>query len=99
MTRGQPTQQGVVGTVWPTFWRLGYAASLARDSRRGASPGTPWVAPVLDAHGLPVVTPEVIDTSNEGCGIEAALIASTVRARLPHARLLQLSRQLAAGSV
>lgn len=63
--------------------------------RRGKSPGTPWVAPVLDSHGLPVVSPELIDTSNDGCGIEAALIANTVRVRLPHARLLQLSRQFA----
>lgn len=53
MTRDQPTQQGVVGAVWPTFWRLSYAASLARDSRRGASP-VRMMMHALDAKASPL---------------------------------------------
>ncbi len=74
-----------------TFVRLA-DDRIAVVLRRSGRPGEPWVATVLDAHGTPVVEPELIDTGHDGQGIEAALISRTVRVRLNHARLLQLSR-------
>lgn len=74
-----------------TFVRLG-DGRVAVVLRRSDRPGEPWVASVLDAEGLPVSEPELIDTGHEGCGIEAALVSATVRVRLNHPRLLQLSR-------
>jgi HD-GYP domain-containing protein (c-di-GMP phosphodiesterase class II) len=74
-----------------TFVRLadGRVAVVLRRSQR---PGEPWVASVLDAEGHPIAEPELVDTGHEGCGIEAALVSATVRVRLNHTRLLQLSR-------
>lgn len=60
--------------------------------RRSGRPGEPWVASVLDQRGFPVVEPALIDTGDDGEGIAAALVSQTVRARLNHPRLLQLSR-------
>jgi len=60
--------------------------------RRSAQPGEPWVATVLDARGFPTSEPSLIDTSEDGNGIAAALVSRTVRVRLNHPRLLQLSR-------
>ena len=60
--------------------------------RRTGKPGEPWVASVLDEHNHPLVEPELLNTANEDCSVEAALVTSTVRVRLNHARLLQLSR-------
>jgi len=60
--------------------------------RRSGRPGEPWVATILDNRGFPVVEPALIDTSHDGEGIAAALVTRTVRARLNHPRLLQLSR-------
>ncbi|WP_101049244.1 HD-GYP domain-containing protein [Macromonas nakdongensis] len=60
--------------------------------RRSDRPGEPWVATVLDAHDTPVVEPELIDTGTDGLGIAAALVTRSVRVRLNHPRLLQLSR-------
>lgn len=74
-----------------TFVRLA-DERVAVVLRRSGRPGEPWVASVLDAHGTPVVEPELIDTGHDGQGIEAALVTRTVRVRLNHPRLLQLSR-------
>lgn len=74
-----------------TFVRLG-DGQVAVVLRRSGRPGEPWVATVLDSDGLPVAEPELVDTGHEGCGIEAALVTATVRVRLNHPRLLQLSR-------
>lgn len=74
-----------------TFVRLA-DERIAVVLRRSSRPGEPWVATVLDAHGTPVVEPELIDTGLDGLGIEAALVSRTVRVRLNHPRLLQLSR-------
>ncbi len=74
-----------------TFVRLG-DGRVAVVLRRSGRPGEPWVATVLDSDGLPVAEPELLDTGHEGCGIEAALVSATVRVRLNHPRLLQLSR-------
>lgn len=60
--------------------------------RRSGRPGEPWVATVLDARGIPVAEPTLIDTGHDGDGIAAALVTQTVRVRLNHPRLLQLSR-------
>lgn len=60
--------------------------------RRSGRPGEPWVSAVLDADGHPVMEPALIDTGDEATAIEAALQTSTVRVRLNHPRLLQLSR-------
>jgi HD-GYP domain-containing protein (c-di-GMP phosphodiesterase class II) len=60
--------------------------------RRSSRPGEPWVATIQDGRGFPVVEPALIDTGHDGEGIAAALVTRTVRARLNHARLLQLSR-------
>lgn len=74
-----------------TFVRLA-DERVAVVLRRSGRPGEPWVASVLDPQGTPVVEPELIDTGNDGHGIEAALVTRTVRVRLNHPRLLQLSR-------
>lgn len=63
--------------------------------RRTTRPGEPWVATVLDAHERPITEPELINTGDDGHGIDVALLTPSVRARLDHARLLQLSRSLA----
>jgi hypothetical protein len=78
-----------------TFVRL-LDGRVAVVLRRSSHPGEPWVASVLDGDNHPVVEPELIDTGAEGCGIEAALVTQTVRVRLNHPRLLQLSRMAAA---
>lgn len=74
-----------------TFVRLsdGRVAVVLRRSDR---PGEPWVSAVLEADGRPVLDPELIDTRRDDTAIEAALQTASVRVRLPHARLLQLSR-------
>lgn len=79
-----------------TFVRL-EDGRIAVVLRRGATPGTPWVAPVLDAAGRHLPGKALIDTGCEGMGLEAALLASTVPARLDHPGLLALGRTLAAG--
>ncbi len=78
-----------------TFVRLN-DGTVAVVLRRSGRPGEPWVASVLDAHEHPVPEPELINTAEDGHGIEAALITQTVRARLNHPRLLQLSRMAVA---
>ena len=60
--------------------------------RRSDRPGEPWAATVLDARGIPVAEPTLIHTGHDGNGIAAALVTQTVRVRLNHPRLLQLSR-------
>jgi HD-GYP domain-containing protein (c-di-GMP phosphodiesterase class II) len=77
-----------------TFVRLedGRTAIVLRRSRQ---PGTPWVAPVLDAEEHPIPNPELVNTANEGLGIEAALVPKSVRVRLNHTRMAQLSKQAA----
>ena len=60
--------------------------------RRGQAPGSPRVAPVLDAAGQPLAATALIDTAQEGQGLAAALIASTVPAALDHLALLRLGR-------
>lgn len=60
--------------------------------RRSGRPGEPWVSAVLDADDHPVLEPALIDTGDESTAIEAALQTTTVRVRLHHPRLLQLSR-------
>ncbi len=77
-----------------TFVRL-EDGRIAVVLRRGATPGTPWVAPVLDAAGQHLPGNELIDTGRDGMGLEAALLASTVPAELDHAGLLALGRTLA----
>lgn len=74
-----------------TFVRLA-DERVAVVLRRSGRPGEPWVATVLDAHDTPVVEPELIDTGEDGLGIAAALVTRSVRVRLNHVRLLQLSR-------
>lgn len=59
---------------------------------RTDSPGTPSVVPVQDAQGHPVVEPPLLDTAQDDQGIEAALVARTVRVRLNHVRMLRLAR-------
>jgi HD-GYP domain-containing protein (c-di-GMP phosphodiesterase class II) len=54
-----------------------------------------WVTPVLDASGLPIVEPRLLHTGTEGAAIEAALLTATVRVRMNHARMLELSREAA----
>ena len=54
-----------------------------------------WVAPVLDAEGLPIVEARLLHTGIEGAAIEAALVTQTVRVRMNHARMLELSREAA----
>jgi len=66
--------------------------SVAVVLRRSGRPSEPWVAPVLDARGSALPEPSLIDTSQDEHGIAAALVTQTVRVRLNHARLLQLSR-------
>ena len=103
MRRGDNTMDEVghallrtVGICPPdTFVRLN-DERVAVVLRRSAQPGEPWVAAVLDASGHPVVEPELVHTGDEGVGIEAALVTRTVRVRLNHPRLLQLSRMAAA---
>jgi hypothetical protein len=77
-----------------TFVRLedGRTAIVLRRSRQ---PGTPWVAPVLDADNHPVPNPDLINTADDGVGIEAALVPKSVRVRLNQTRLVQLSKQAA----
>jgi HD-GYP domain-containing protein (c-di-GMP phosphodiesterase class II) len=79
-----------------TFVRLcdGRVALVLR--RRPGRPGEPWVATLLQANGMPVTEVELVDTGNEGCGMEAALVSATVPVSLDHAHLLQLSRNLLA---
>ncbi len=60
--------------------------------RRGQTPGSPRVAPVLDAAGQPLAASALIDTAQDGQGLAAALIASTVPAALDHLALLRLGR-------
>lgn len=60
--------------------------------RRSDCPGEPWVASILDARGFPLPEPSLIDTGHDGEGIAAALVTRSVRVRLNHMRLLQLSR-------
>ncbi|NIC40126.1 HD-GYP domain-containing protein [Aquabacterium sp. A08] len=74
-----------------TFVRLA-DERVAVVLRRSGRPGEPWAATVLDAHDTPVVEPELIDTGEDGLGIAAALVTRSVRVRLNHPRLLQLSR-------
>ncbi|HEX5804948.1 MAG TPA: phosphodiesterase [Macromonas sp.] len=74
-----------------TFVRLN-DGRVAVVLRRSGRPGEPWVASVLDANQHPVPEPELINTAEDGRGIEAALVTQSVRARLNHPRLLQLSR-------
>lgn len=78
-----------------TFVRLN-DGRVAVVLRRSGRPGEPWVASVLDATEHPVAEPELINTADDGCGIEAALVTQTVRVRLNHPRLLQLSRMAVA---
>lgn len=78
-----------------TFVRLN-DGRVAVVLRRSAQPGEPWVASVLDATEHPVPEPELINTAVDGFGIEAALVTQSVRARLNHPRLLQLSRMVLA---
>ena len=59
--------------------------------RRSGRPAEPWVATVMEARGLPVLEPELINTGTDGLGIAEALVSQTVRVRLNHSRLLQLS--------
>jgi len=81
-----------------TFVRLN-DGRVAVVLRRSGQPGEPWVASVLDASEHPVPEPELINSADDGLGIEAALVTQSVRARLNHPRLLQLSRMaLAQGS-
>lgn len=77
-----------------TFVRL-EDGHIAVVLRRGSTPGTPWVVPVLDAAGQPLAGNELIDTSREGQGLEAALLASTVPVKLDHASLLALGHTTA----
>lgn len=75
-----------------TFVRL-QDERIAIVLRRSDRPGEPWVASILDGRGFPVAEPALIDTGDdEGEGIAAALVTQTVRVRLNHTRLLQLSR-------
>ncbi|MFN3611691.1 HD-GYP domain-containing protein [Tepidimonas sp.] len=74
-----------------TFVRLA-DGQVAVVLRRSGRPGEPWVSAVLDADGHPVLEPALIDTGDEATAIEAALQTATVRVRLNHPRLLQLSR-------
>ena len=60
--------------------------------RRGQAPGSPRVAPVLDAAGQPLAASALIDTAQDSQGLAAALIASTVPAALDHLALLRLGR-------
>ncbi|TSE31287.1 hypothetical protein Tther_00571 [Tepidimonas thermarum] len=76
-----------------TFVRLA-DGRIAVVLRRSGRPGEPWVSPVLDAEGHPVLEPILVDTGDDDTAIEAALQTATVRVRLDHARLLQLSRQV-----
>lgn len=78
-----------------TFVRLD-DGRVAVVLRRTGKPGEPWVASVLDEHKHPVLEPELLNTTHDGCGVEAALVTNTVRVRLNHARLLQLSRMAVA---
>lgn len=81
-----------VGVCPPgTFVRL-EDERIAIVLRRSSRPGEPWVATILDGRGFPVVEPTLIDTGHDGEGVAAALVTRTVRARLNHPRLLQLSR-------
>lgn len=75
-----------------TFVRL-VDGQVAVVLRRSGRPGEPWVCAVLDAAGHPVPEPALIDTGKETTAIEAALQTTTVRVRLNHPRLLQLSRR------
>mgnify|MGYP000847595074 CR=1 FL=1 len=77
-----------------TFVRL-EDGRIAVVLRRGATPGMPWVVPVLDAAGQPLADHELVDTSREGQGLEAALLASTVPVTLDHLQLLTLGRTVA----
>lgn len=77
-----------------TFVRL-EDERIAVVLRRGSTPGTPWVVPVLDAGGLPLADYELLDTSLVGQGVAAALITRTVSVRLNHQRLLQQARRTA----
>lgn len=74
-----------------TFVRLDNG-SVAVVLRRSGKPGEPWVASVLDADNHPITEPELINTGTDDHAVEAALVTKTVRVRLNHARLLQLSR-------
>lgn len=78
-----------------TFVRLN-DGTVAVVLRRSGRPGEPWVASVLDAKQHPLAEPALINTAEDGQGIEAALITQTVRVRLNHPRLLQLSRMAVA---
>jgi HD-GYP domain-containing protein (c-di-GMP phosphodiesterase class II) len=80
-----------VGVCPPgTFVRL-HDQQVAIVLRRTAQPAAPWVATVLDATQHPVAEPELVNTSEDGRGVEAALLTRSVRVRLNHAKLLQLS--------
>jgi len=74
-----------------TFVRLA-DGRVAVVLRRSGRPGEPWVASVLNAEGTPEIEPCLVDTGQDGHGIEAALLTRTVRVRLNHTKLLQLSR-------
>lgn len=80
-----------------TFVRLA-DHRIAVVLRRSGRPGEPWVATVLDAQGTPDIEPTLVDTGQDGLGIEAALVSRTVRVRLNHSKLLQLSRMALAQS-
>ena len=79
------------------FVRL-HDGRIAVVLRRGAQPGEPWVAPVLDAQGRPIPEPEVVDTHTPAHAMEAALPAAQVRVRVQQARLLRLARARAAAA-
>lgn len=58
--------------------------------RRGAKPGEPVVASVLNRNGEPIAEPRLHDTSREKLAIQATLLASTVRVNLKLESMLRL---------
>jgi HD-GYP domain-containing protein (c-di-GMP phosphodiesterase class II) len=80
-----------VGVCPPgTFVRL-HDQQVAIVLRRSSQPAAPWVATVMDAAEHPLMEPELVNTAEDGRGVEAALLTRSVRVRLNHAKLLQLS--------
>lgn len=75
-----------------SFVRL-HDGTVAVVLRRSGRPAEPWVARVQDADGRPLPEPQWLDTSDPAHAIDAALPATEVRLRLPHASLLRLARQ------
>lgn len=61
--------------------------------RRSGRPAEPWVAPVQEADGRPIVEPALVDTGDPAHAVEAALPAAQVRVRVHAPQLLRLLRQ------